>query len=335
MNLSTDAIIEQCPFLVIAIGTILKELNYVIHEEELRKILESLLDDWLTKRPKSEMEILDKYARRGLFFNRLYVVNGIFCYVIFTTVAITPRVLDLVSPINGSRGVGFIYPAYYGLDEEEHYYILMGHMLCVITVVFFVFIAADSIYMTAVQHACGLLGISGYRFKWAIQENNENDKNHNVKLEQAYRKVCHSIRAHQHAVNYIMRIESLHTTYLFMLVALVMLSLSVTLVKTSTMDPCMDFYKYCGFLVVQLIHLLFLAIQGHFVIISYDKAYNNIYDAVWYNASPKTQILYMLALRKNLTPPMLTAGGLIALNLETFAEILKASVSWVTVMKSA
>ncbi|CAK9798699.1 hypothetical protein ANTPLA_LOCUS1733 [Anthophora plagiata] len=78
MNLSTDAIIEQCPFLVIVFGLFLKELNYIIHEEELREILECLFKDWLTKRPKSEMDILAKYARKGLFFNRLYVGRGSF-----------------------------------------------------------------------------------------------------------------------------------------------------------------------------------------------------------------------------------------------------------------
>ncbi|CAK9798701.1 Odorant receptor 13a [Anthophora plagiata] len=321
-NLNTAAMIEQCPFFTMGLGLFLKELNYIIQEEKLKSLLESLFNDWLLKRPKIEMDIMDKYAKRGRFFNYIYVANGIFCYVLFTLVAIRPRLLDLISPKNESRRVGFIYPAYYGLDEQEHYYILMGHMLCVITVVFFVYISCDTIYMNVVQHACGLLGISGYRFKWAVQDIEANYvKKHNVMLDETYRKVCHSIRAHQHAINYIVQIESLHATYLFILIALIIISLSVTLVKTSMMEPCMDFYKYCCFLIVQLIHLFFLSIQGHFVIISHDKIYDDIYDSVWYNASPRTQALYMLALRKNLTPEFLTAGGLISLNLETFAEV--------------
>ncbi|XP_076753772.1 uncharacterized protein LOC143425136 [Xylocopa sonorina] len=101
------------------------------------------------------------------------------------------------------------------------------------------------------------------------------------------------------------------------------------------MNPCVEFYKYCGFLVVQLIHLLFLAIQGHFIIISHDRVYNDIYNGIWYASTPRTQALYAIALRRNLTPPLLTAGGLMTLNLESFAEIIKASVSYFTVLKSA
>ncbi|XP_017794416.1 PREDICTED: uncharacterized protein LOC108575988 [Habropoda laboriosa] len=127
-------------------------------------------------------------------------INGLFCYVIFTSVAITPRVLDLISPKNESRGVDFIYPAYYGLDEEEHYYILMGHMLCVITVVFFVYISCDTIYMSIVQHACGLLNVSGHCFKWAVETViTKNEKMH-TEVDDTYRKVRHSIKAHQHAM---------------------------------------------------------------------------------------------------------------------------------------
>lgn len=91
----------------------------------------------------------------------LPIANGCFCYVIFTLVAITPRALDIISPKNESRGVGFIYPAYYIFDEEEYYFIIMTHMLSVITVVFFVYISCDTIYMNIVQHACGLLNVSG------------------------------------------------------------------------------------------------------------------------------------------------------------------------------
>ncbi|CAL7951960.1 unnamed protein product [Xylocopa violacea] len=334
--LNTDIIIEQCPFLVIALGIVVKQGNYIVHEQQLRTIFESIFEDWIGNRPKSELDIMEKYAKRGLFFGRLYVANGCFCYVIFTLVALTPTILDTLSPKNESRGVGFIYPAYYALDEKEYYFLIIAHMISVITVVFFVYISCDSIYMAIVQHACGLLSISGYRFMGAIKCNLSRDTKDDARIiDEMYQRVCHSVKAHQHAMDYIKEIGRIHETYLFIAVALIMLSFSITLVKTSLMKPCMEFYKYCGFLVVQLIHLLFLSIQGHFIITSHDSVYNNIYNGVWYASSPRTQALYAMALRRNLTPPLLTAGGLMTLNLESFAEIIKASVSYFTVLKSA
>lgn len=52
--------------------------------------------------------------------------------------------------------------------------------------------------------------------------------------------------------------------------------------------------------------------------------YNGIhrYEAQWYNANPEMQAFYVLALRRSLTPPRLTAGGLIQLNMQSFSEVM-------------
>ena len=42
------------------------------------------------------------------------------------------------------------------------------------------------------------------------------------------------------------------------------------------MDPCWDFYKFIGFLIIQLLHLFCLTMQGQFIINSSD----DIYDAM-------------------------------------------------------
>ena len=100
------------------------------------------------------------------------------------------------------------------------------------------------------------------------------------------------------------------------------------------MEVGLEFYKYCGFLAVQLVHLFFLTIQGQFVVNAYEQIYDEIYEGLWYNSSSRTQRLYVLALRGSLSAPVLSVGGLLTLNLETFANVLKASVSYFTVLKS-
>lgn len=52
--------------------------------------------------------------------------------------------------------------------------------------------------------------------------------------------------------------------------------------------------------------------------------YNDIhrYEAQWYNTNAEMQAFYVLALRRSLTPPRLTAGGLIQLNMQSFSEVM-------------
>lgn len=45
------------------------------------------------------------------------------------------------------------------------------------------------------------------------------------------------------------------------------------------------------------------------------------YESPWYTFSPRIRSLYVLSLRSCLNFPTLTAGGLIVLNLQSFAEV--------------
>lgn len=46
------------------------------------------------------------------------------------------------------------------------------------------------------------------------------------------------------------------------------------------------------------------------------------YESPWYTFSPRIRSLYVLSLRSCLNFPTLTAGGLIVLNLQSFAEVI-------------
>ncbi|XP_026668069.1 uncharacterized protein LOC108623442 isoform X2 [Ceratina calcarata] len=134
-------------------------------------------------------------------------------------------------------------------------------------------------------------------------------------------RVHFSIQAQQRAIKYVQEIENTHTTYLFLCIGIVICGFSVTLVQLTTMEVNMDFYKVLSFLIAQLMHLFYLTIQGQFVENVCDTLYRNIYEGLWYNTNAKTQLLYVLALRRMLIPPRLTAGGLINMNMESFSEV--------------
>ncbi|XP_026671157.1 odorant receptor 33b-like [Ceratina calcarata] len=157
--------------------------------------------------------------------------------------------------------------------------------------------------------------------------------------EMQYKNVCHSIQAHQHAIKYLQIIENSHHTYLFISMGMLITAVSVSLLKVAENDHHSQWIMYCMFLLAQLFHVFVLTVQGQFVINALDGVSIAIYESLWYNLAPRTQLLYVLSLRCGLKPPLLTAGGLITLSLRSFAEtsffqIIKASVSYYTVMQS-
>lgn len=73
-----------------------------------------------------------------------------------------PPILDIIVPLNVSRKRVFLYPAYFWLDDEKYYVLLLGHMIITLLMICFIFCACDTNYVYAVQHACGLLAIAKY-----------------------------------------------------------------------------------------------------------------------------------------------------------------------------
>ncbi|XP_076748960.1 odorant receptor coreceptor-like [Xylocopa sonorina] len=196
-----------------------------------------------------------------------------------------------------------------------------------------IFIASDTIMVYMVQHACGLLSLAGYRFKYSVDDDSWTD-DYKAQNERTYKKVCYAVKAHKRALAFISEIENAYALNLFVQVGAVVLSFTITLLKVASITLSLDTYAYYGFVVVQLVHVFFLTVQGQFVIDLHDSLYLMEYEAYWYKGDIRTQALFVLILRRNLTPPLLTAGGLIQLNLDSFANIVKACVSYFTVLKS-
>ncbi|XP_073968221.1 uncharacterized protein [Bombus fervidus] len=121
--------------------------------------------------------------------------------------------------------------------------------------------------------------------------------------------------------SFLKTIQTSHSIYLCICIGMSMASFSVSLVKVASQSEISGMLiKDIVFLLSQLIHILLLTVQGQFVLNSNDEIIESIYDASWYNANKKTQLLFVLSIRSCLSPPILSAGGLLDLNLKNFAE---------------
>ncbi|XP_054009290.1 uncharacterized protein LOC128892774, partial [Hylaeus anthracinus] len=136
---------------------------------QLKVILADIFDDWKTSGLKAEYDIMNMYGERAVLITTIYLVNGIISSITFIQIPLVPLVLDIVAPLNVSRGIGYMFPAYYFVDEHRYYYLIVAHMIIAVSGVLIFNVAFDSTYMYIVQHACGLLAVSGFRFRNAIQ----------------------------------------------------------------------------------------------------------------------------------------------------------------------
>ncbi|XP_076756798.1 uncharacterized protein LOC143426934 [Xylocopa sonorina] len=332
---SIDVIVDESPFISASLVFLLKHANYVFNAAKLKSLLSGMYEDWVVDQSEEEVTIMSKYIARGTFLTMFYLVNSYVCCFLFLQVPWTTRLLEMFKSTNATPTLVYIVPGYYFTEDEyKYYYFIQIHMSLAIILVVIVFVACDTSYTIFVHHACGLMDVTGHRFKYAVKHLPLEAKNSERLVKETYRRIVLSIEAHQRAIAYLKKIEDAHVIYLFICIGLITSCFTITLVKIVTMQICVDFYKYCSFLVVQLMHLFYLMIQGQFVADTTDEIYNTIYEALWYESNTESRILYIVVLRRNLTPPRLTAGGLISMNLQSFMEVLKLSVSYYTVLRS-
>ncbi|XP_053984944.1 uncharacterized protein LOC128879640 [Hylaeus volcanicus] len=333
---SIDTLSGETPFLILSLSLLTRHCNYVLNEHKLQDLLDNIVYDWTIERPEEEVAILDAYSSRAAFFTSFYRANICISSFFFSITPTVPFILDIVIPLNESRDRLLIYPAYYFVDEEKYYFFIIGHMLLSAMLLPCVFIGCDSNLMCTVHHACALLMISGHRFKHAVDDTyNYHTKDARVLRDIQYDNVCRSIDAHNRAVKYIEKVEACHEKCLFYLMGLTIMAFSITLLQATTLEMSIAFITFVVFAVAQIIHVLFLTIMGQFVINSNEEVFRNICEALWYKGSTRTQLLYVLVMRKCITPPELSCGGFIPLNLDSFQQILKASFSYYTVLRNA
>ncbi|XP_006608960.1 uncharacterized protein LOC102678144 [Apis dorsata] len=334
MFYSFEVFSDQIPYLNAAIICLFKEYNYVLNENKLRELLNDIISDRLIKRSKKELEILELYSRKATTLCILYKAMVYSCAFMFLVIPTIPPILNIIAPLNVSRDREFIYPTYYFVDEEKYYYPILMHMIVAILVLSSIYLACDTNLVQVVHHGCALLAISGYRFKHAVDDVKIYDENYITLMDETYTRVKHSIKAHKTAVEYVDKIDACHIYYFLLTIGMIVLAFTGTFVKLSTMEMGIRFFTFCAYTVAQLTHLFFLTIMGQFLINANEEIFKTIYEAHWYNGSSKIQSLYVVVLRKCLTSPKLTGGGLIILNLDSFVQILKASFSYYTVFRS-
>ncbi|XP_043519870.1 uncharacterized protein LOC122533840 [Frieseomelitta varia] len=300
-----------------------------------KELLDAIWDDWATNRTKDEFDIMEQYAVKADIFCRIHIGFSFTCAVVcFLEPSLMPIILDVILPKNESRGIVYIFPAYYIIDDRKYRTLITVHIACLCFSSFYVFTGCDTSYMFIVQHACGQLAVTGYRLKNAILDLS-NVKDPSDVQNESYRRVLHSIRAHQHAINYVKTIDDTHSVYLFVGMIFIIIEFSVTLVKISSyMEISAQYLKDGFFFFCQIVHLGFISLQGQFIVNSNDEVVQSIHDASWYNANKRTQLLFVLVMRSCLNSPTISAGGLLTMNLENFSKIMKTSFSYFTVLKS-
>ncbi|XP_076749052.1 uncharacterized protein LOC143422362 [Xylocopa sonorina] len=71
VSLDIETIIDQIPFLMVAIAGFIKYSNYMFNDNKFKELFNSVLSDWQEKKTQEEEKLMQKYANKGITYKPL------------------------------------------------------------------------------------------------------------------------------------------------------------------------------------------------------------------------------------------------------------------------
>ncbi|XP_024878716.1 uncharacterized protein LOC112459049 [Temnothorax curvispinosus] len=198
-------------------------------------------------------------------------------------------------------------------------------------------IAIGTMLIAYLQHTCGMFRISSYRIKRVMKINmlqNMTLKNENL----IFKEIISAIDIHRQAMKLSELLVSKFEIMLFCLIGVGVISLSLNLFRIFQIRASEDNINEFLFPAISVIScILYMFISnyiGQDVINHTDHVFITAYSIQWYLAPLHIQKIILFLLQRNAKNFTLGVGGLFIGSLECFATLVKASVSYFTVMYS-
>ncbi|XP_011882698.1 PREDICTED: uncharacterized protein LOC105570220 [Vollenhovia emeryi] len=122
----------------------------------------------------------------------------------YTTWIFTPEILDIISPMNESRPR--VQPVNTNIFGERYFYLMRTHTCLAITIVPVVYVAGFVVFLTLVQHACGMCKLLGYRAErlfCVIEDKATRDLMIIHKSQINYRNIAAFVRQHYNLIQFV------------------------------------------------------------------------------------------------------------------------------------
>ncbi|XP_011883805.1 PREDICTED: odorant receptor 67a-like isoform X2 [Vollenhovia emeryi] len=323
-------VIDCLPMLVLGTVSITKLVCAIHTLPEIRILLIKMRQYWCSPKSDEETKILHSYALYGR--NLSYAYAGIILShtVVFVFTTLLSKLLHVESNEDDSSSsahdaqVGLPYHVNYMVDPQTYYVPIFVHVaICVVsyTVLMLTF---DVLYMTLIQHCCGLFAALRYRMENAFEFDGEGDNLSMAARGKLYSNIVYSIRRHADAIQFAIVTESIHRIPLFIHVGANISVLSIlgfqVIMNTEDVNHLL---KYASYLSALLLNTFFENWQGQKMIDSSEKVYESAYNAEWYKMPTAQRKLFMMVMMRSRKPLTITAGNFVNLSYVNFnAEML-------------
>ncbi|XP_011702679.1 PREDICTED: uncharacterized protein LOC105458818 [Wasmannia auropunctata] len=339
--ITLDDIFECVPSAIISLIFSFKIMVIMLNSEKVKICFNMIQKDWLSLNTDGEKIILQRHTKYGQYLATFYAVfmHSTACLFVLKPVMLTLMVNDILNVTKSSIPFASRLPFHveYGERINQYVYPIAVHCYTAVFAHSFATIAVDGLYYTLIQHACGMFSIIGNVLENTGKNNaSDFDAKPDKAKDDNYNRTLQCLRRHLVVIEFTEHIESLFTEIFLLNLNLNMVggSLAGIQVLMNLNKGINDIAGPVTIYIAQLIHLFLHFWQAQFLLDYSVVPYESICKANWYYTSQRCRKLLLLMMCRTITPCKITAGKLVILSIDTFATVVKTSLSYLTVFRS-
>ncbi|XP_025074134.1 odorant receptor 13a-like [Pogonomyrmex barbatus] len=331
-----EDLFECMPTILITIIFSFKLASLMANSEKIKACLKTIENDWLSLNTDSEKAILQRHAAYGQYLTMFYAVFMVMTGLLYMLKSIVLIMMEDTSNSTKLAVTKLPFRVEYGQKIDQYFYPILIH--CYLTVYSHVTatVAADTFYISLIQHACGMFSVVGHTLEHIGKDMNAN---FNLKPDKIndynYNKALDCLRRHLHVMEFAELIESTFTNIFLVSVSLNMIGGSICGIQVlMNLNDAKDIIAPLAIYIAQLIHLFLQFWQAQFLLDYSNVPYESICRANWYYTSDRCRKLLLLIMNRTVSPCRITAGKVATLSIESFGVVLKTSMSYFTMLRS-
>ncbi|XP_043668687.1 odorant receptor 13a-like isoform X1 [Vespula pensylvanica] len=349
-----NEVIDCIPNLLISIIVGIEFIGLLFNSEKLKKCIDRIAEDWQDLSSNAEIKLLKAFTVQGQKLAFVYLFHASFTGFMFL---LQPIVLSFNSD-NSTNIISTIpFRVRYGIDIEKYYYEILFHCYVSVFSHLIILSSINLIYISFIQHACGLFSVIGYQLEH-IGNEERLDVDLNIKRvdDNNYYIALNCLRKHIKVIEFVSILNyfvffqsnlklqfyrfsefidgSFSVSYLFNLGLFVLiLAVSGTQVLMHT-DQINEAVRYGSLFISILIQIFWQCWQAQRLLNCSNMPYEGVNQGHWYYTSTRCKKILTLIMIRSSKPCEITAMNLMTFSIETFSSLLRTAMSYFTVLQS-
>ncbi|XP_067216130.1 odorant receptor 43a-like isoform X2 [Linepithema humile] len=308
-------------------------ISFGVNIKVVKDLLAQLYNIYNQLNDVNEYAIVEKYN----YYAKCYTIGLTTLGVCSTFTILVGQywsyILDMVVPINESRTHNMLFTAEYFIDQDRYLVLSMLHMSVAWCVGIMTMVATGATLIAYFEYTCGMFKIASYRIEQAV--NIDVLKNNNLKEILTFKGIICAVNIQRKAMKLSTQLLSRFEIMFLFLIIFHVSSMSLNLFRiTSSKFDIRKLILPVTCVTANVIYMFLSNNVGQRITDHNNEVYATVYNVQWYLAPLHIQKMLLFLLQRAASDFSLRVGGLFIASFECFATLVKASVSYFTVIYS-